>query len=226
MEKLSIGLVGVGKLGQFHCNALSQMPQVNLVGVHDTDATTRSEVAERFHCRDFATLDELIAAVDAVGVIVPTTEHLSVARQALEAGKPVFVEKPIAGSVEEAQELVDLAAAKQLTLQVGHIERFNPAIRALQGKGDDFVTKHSRKSLRILGTRSGAQHTYGERIELQAVVEGPLDVVEWSVTASGATLAEARARLAAADEALASAGAEVVQADIDVIRQWILDGVP
>ncbi|MBN1541458.1 Gfo/Idh/MocA family oxidoreductase [candidate division KSB1 bacterium] len=133
MQRLKIGLAGVGKLGQFHCNALSQLAEAELVGVFDIDNKVAAQVVETFRCRNFSSIDELIASVDAVGVIVPTTEHLAVAGRALEAGKPVFVEKPIASSVAEAHTLVEMAAKNNLTLQVGHIERFNPAIRALEG---------------------------------------------------------------------------------------------
>ncbi|HNT64370.1 MAG TPA: Gfo/Idh/MocA family oxidoreductase [bacterium] len=133
MQKLKIGLVGVGKLGQYHCNALSQLAEAELAGIHDTDAQISAQIAATYRCQNFSSLDALINAVDAVGVIVPTTGHLAVASRALQAGKPVFVEKPIAANVAQARELVELAAKKKLPLQVGHIERFNPAIRALAG---------------------------------------------------------------------------------------------
>ncbi|MBN1558851.1 Gfo/Idh/MocA family oxidoreductase [candidate division KSB1 bacterium] len=126
-----VGLVGVGKLGSFHCNALSHMSEAELVGVYDTDEKQRLAAATKFNCAACSSEDELLDAVDIVGVAVPTSQHSTVVCNALRRGKPVFVEKPIAGTIAEAEEIVALAAAKKIPVQVGHIERFNPAIRAL-----------------------------------------------------------------------------------------------
>jgi predicted dehydrogenase len=134
MSKIKIGLIGVGKLGAMHANSLSQNPETELTGVFDADAQRTQEIADKFHCAAFASLTELLTHVEAVGIIVPTTLHHRVTLQALAAGKPVFVEKPIAGSITEAEEMVQLALKKNIALQVGHIERFNPAIRALDGR--------------------------------------------------------------------------------------------
>jgi len=126
-----VGLVGVGKLGSFHCNALRQLEQAELVGVYDTDEEQRHAVAEKYGCESFATESELIKASQIVGVVVPTRSHLQVVRNALNSNKPVFVEKPIASTIAEAEEIVKLSASNNTPVQVGHIERFNPAIRAL-----------------------------------------------------------------------------------------------
>jgi len=144
MSKIKIGLVGVGKLGAMHANSLSQNPEAELVGVHDADASRTREIADKFHCMAFASPQELLAQVEAVGIIVPTTLHHPVTLQALAAGKPVFVEKPIAGSIAEAEEMVQLAREKKVALQVGHIERFNPAIRALDSRSlkPMFIESH------------------------------------------------------------------------------------
>ncbi|MDZ7725561.1 MAG: Gfo/Idh/MocA family oxidoreductase [candidate division KSB1 bacterium] len=127
----NVGIVGVGKLGNFHCRNLSQMQEARLVGVNDSDAERMAEISQTYNCKAFETPEALIDAVDVVGIIVPTTHHLRMAKLAIKARKPVFVEKPIAASVEEAQEMVDLAETHGVPLQVGHIERFNPAIQAL-----------------------------------------------------------------------------------------------
>ncbi len=132
MTRYKIGVIGVGKLGACHCNAITQLEDAELVGVFDVDKARKDEIAGKFHCTPFASDTDLIDAVDVVGVIVPTSAHLDVVKKALAAGKPVFVEKPIAATVEEAEEIVSLAQAKNLPVQVGHIERFNPAIRALE----------------------------------------------------------------------------------------------
>jgi predicted dehydrogenase len=128
---VKIGIAGVGKLGTFHCNTLSQLSGFQLVGVYDIDAAQARAVAERFHCQAFSDYGGMLKAVDSVGLAVPTTLHHDFTKQAIEQGKPVFVEKPIASSIREAEEMVALAAVKKVPIQVGHIERFNPAIRAL-----------------------------------------------------------------------------------------------
>mgnify|MGYP006291411925 FL=1 len=131
MSRHKIGIIGVGKLGSFHCNALSQLKEAELVGIYDTNEEQRQQIADKFNCQAFPSAQHVIDASDIVGVVVPTSDHMVVVRQALKSGKPVFVEKPIAGTIAEAEEIVDLASAHGLPVQVGHIERFNPAIRAL-----------------------------------------------------------------------------------------------
>ena len=144
MTKFKVGLVGVGKLGNYHCNALNQVTEAELVGVYDIDAQKCEEAAEKYRCLAFPDYTALLAEVEVVGIIVPTTYHLELATKAIEAGKAVFVEKPIASSVKEAERMVWLAKEKGVPLQVGHIERFNPAIRALNGAELDpmFIESH------------------------------------------------------------------------------------
>src|SRR5262245_20812569 len=127
---LRMAVVGTGALGRHHARILSQLPGVALVAVADTNAAAAAETAE--HCRTRPTTDyrELLPEVEAVVVAVPTTSHHRVAGDFLDAGVDVFVEKPIASRVEEARELVDLAARRGALLQVGHVERYNPALLA------------------------------------------------------------------------------------------------
>jgi predicted dehydrogenase len=127
---LRFGVIGVGRLGGAHARVLQEIPDVDLVGVHDTDTARAQEVAEKVGSRNFPDIDDLLGHVDAVVVAVTTSAHHAVTRAALEAGCNVLVEKPLTASLEEADDLVALAAAKQLFLGVGHVERFNPAIRA------------------------------------------------------------------------------------------------
>lgn len=133
MQKIKVGVVGVGKLGSLHCNALRFVEEAELVGVFDTNAEVAQDVAQKYHVNAFASMDELLESVQAVIIVVPTVEHYAVATRVIDFAKPVFVEKPIAATVAEARELVDRARQKGLIFQVGHIERFNPAIRALHG---------------------------------------------------------------------------------------------
>lgn len=129
---LPIGVIGTGHLGSLHAKMLAQLPSATLVGVFDADGTKAAQVAEAHGVRSFAKREDLLNAVEAVTIASVTSTHFEVAKACLNAGKHVLVEKPITSTTAEARELVDLAASKGLTLQVGHIERFNPAILALE----------------------------------------------------------------------------------------------
>lgn len=130
MSLVKIGVVGVGALGRHHARILSEMPGVELVAVADANSERGREVAQRHQCRWVADYRQLLADVDAVSVVVPTIGHLSVATDFLRAQIPVMVEKPLADSVEAGQTLVEMAERHKTLLQVGHIERFNPAWQA------------------------------------------------------------------------------------------------
>jgi predicted dehydrogenase len=138
------GVVGVGALGRHHARVWADTVGAELVGVQDVDAARAAEVAARHGCRAFPDLPSLLAAVDAVSVAVPTVDHHAVAREALEQGRDVLVEKPITATLEQADELVALAESRQAVLQTGHIERFNPATAVLleAGRGARFVEVH------------------------------------------------------------------------------------
>jgi predicted dehydrogenase len=132
MQPLPYGIIGVGHLGEIHARIASQMEEIDLVGVHDTDAGRCSSVAEKYGTRAFADLDQLLSRVRAVSVVVPTEHHGTVAARALEHGLDLFIEKPIAGTPEEGRRIIELARSKGCKLQIGHIERFNPAYLALK----------------------------------------------------------------------------------------------
>jgi predicted dehydrogenase len=138
------GVVGVGALGRHHARVWAGVPGARLVGVHDSDAARAAEVAAAHGCRAYLDLGSLLADTDALSVAVPTVEHHAVARQALEAGRDVLVEKPMTATLAEADDLVTCAASRGRILQVGHIERFNPATTALLtvGRGARFVEVH------------------------------------------------------------------------------------
>jgi len=138
------GVVGVGALGRHHARVWAGAPGTALVGVHDTDPVRAAEVAGQHGCRAYPDLASLLADTDAVSVAVPTVFHHAVARQALEAGRDVLVEKPMTATLAEADDLVAFAAERGAMLQVGHIERFNPATAALlgAGRGARFVEVH------------------------------------------------------------------------------------
>lgn len=129
---VKVGVVGVGALGQHHARVYASLPSARLAGVHDLDDGRAAEVGKRHGCPAFADLERLLAEVDAVSVAVPTVDHHRTARLALEAGRDVLVEKPISVTLEEADDLIRLAEERRAVLQVGHVERFNPATEVLQ----------------------------------------------------------------------------------------------
>ena len=132
MDQLRIGVIGVGHLGSLHAKMLSGIPDVCLSGVYDIDGEKAARIAAEFKSAAFTDVDALVASSDAVTIATPTTTHAEVARRAIEQGKHVFIEKPITQSVDEASALCSLAARRGVIIQVGHIERFNPAILALE----------------------------------------------------------------------------------------------
>ena len=127
---MKVGVVGCGHLGSIHARVYTEIPGVELCGVHDVDQGKSAAVAERLGCPRHETLASLAAAADALSICVPTTAHCDVAMVALAAGCHVLVEKPIASDLDSARRMVDEAARRGLQLMVGHVERFNPAIIA------------------------------------------------------------------------------------------------
>ena len=130
MQRLPVGVVGVGALGRHHARHYSTMHGAELVGVHDADPARAAEVAAELGTRAFASLGELLSAVRAVSVAVPTSHHCQVGLECLGAGVSVLMEKPIATTLAEADEMLAEAARHDVVFAVGHIERFNRAIRA------------------------------------------------------------------------------------------------
>jgi len=141
---LRAGVIGVGALGRHHARVWAAVPGARLVGVSDADPGRAAEVAAQHGGRAYAEAEELLADVDVVSVAVPTAFHHAIARRALELGRDVLLEKPMTATLAEADDLVALAAERGAMLQVGHIERFNPATQALlsAGRGARFVEVH------------------------------------------------------------------------------------
>ena len=132
MIPVRIGVIGVGHLGSLHAKMLKDMPGVSLAGVFDTDAVKAGSVAAQYSTVAAESLDALLEVTDAVTIATSTSAHYLVASRALESGRHVFLEKPITQTIPEADALCRSAAARDLLIQVGHIERFNPAILALE----------------------------------------------------------------------------------------------
>ncbi len=132
MKKVRAGVIGAGYLGQFHAEKYAGMPEVELVGLVDTDVDRATLLAGKLNTRASVDPASLIGKVDAVSIVTPTVLHHRIAKQFLEQGIHVLVEKPMTETIEQADELIGLAARKNVLLQVGHIERFNPAVTAVK----------------------------------------------------------------------------------------------
>jgi predicted dehydrogenase len=126
--KLNAVVIGVGSLGQHHARVYAMHEQANLVAVVDVDETARTAIAQKCGCNAFSTLDDVEDKIDIVSVVVPTSEHYRIASGLIRQGISVLVEKPITLTVDEGERLVSLAHEYNVILQVGHIERFNPAV--------------------------------------------------------------------------------------------------
>jgi predicted dehydrogenase len=131
-QSLRVGVIGVGHLGRHHARIYSMLPLVTLVGITDTDASRGQEIADEFNVSFYPKPDELLALIDAVSVVVPTSAHFSVVESCLNQDCHVLVEKPITNDEREGERLVKLAEDKGKILQVGHVERFNPILEKVR----------------------------------------------------------------------------------------------
>jgi predicted dehydrogenase len=129
---LKIGVIGAGHLGKFHLNNWAEIDGVQLVGFCDTDEDNATAVAEKYNIKRYTNASELMDDCDAIDIVAPTTYHFELCEAAIKKGKHVFVEKPLAHTMDEAKEILKLAKEANIKFQVGHVERFNPAFLALQ----------------------------------------------------------------------------------------------
>jgi predicted dehydrogenase len=133
-KALRIGVLGAGHLGKIHLNCLKMLPdQYELVGFHDADPTRAAAIAQEMGITAFPTYDALLAAVEVVDIVTPTLSHFDNASAAMRAGKHVFIEKPVTETVDEARRLMLLLKKHPVKVQIGHVERFNPAMEAIRG---------------------------------------------------------------------------------------------
>lgn len=151
---LKVGVLGAGHLGKIHLRLLNQSQKYNLVGFYDPNSENAEKVAAEFGYHKFNTISELIAAVDVVDIVTPTLSHFDCAKEAIQAGKHVFVEKPISNTIQEAEELITLSKKYNVKGQVGHVERFNPAFIATKNMivNPMFIETHRLAEFNPRGT--------------------------------------------------------------------------
>ncbi len=141
---VKIGVIGVGHLGQHHVRIFKEIPDCELVGIHDKNEDRASEIARLYDVKAYPEYEELLDDIDAIDIAVTTLHHYRLAKIALEKGKHLFIEKPITSKLEEGEELLELAKTKNLKIQVGHIERFNPIVLKIAAEIRDpmFIESH------------------------------------------------------------------------------------
>jgi predicted dehydrogenase len=202
-ERVRAAVVGVGYLGAFHAEKYAALPGVELIGVVDADRERAAAIARTLHVPALAGVEALFGRVDCVSIAVSTPAHYAVAAALLEHGVDVLVEKPITATVDEGRRLVALAAAQGRILQVGHLERFNPAIRSLAGilRNPRFIECHRLAPYTERGTDVDVilDLMIHDLDVILSVVDSPLERVEAvgvPVLSERADIANARLRFA------------------------------
>ncbi len=132
MEKLNIGVIGTGHLGKLHTKLLAEINNANLVGIYDANPEQAKSVAKELNVKSFEKIDQLLEFVNAVSIAATTSAHYELAKYCFEKNVHVFIEKPITATIPQAEEIVKISKEKNLKLQVGHIERFNPALVSME----------------------------------------------------------------------------------------------
>ena len=196
---LRCGVAGVGSLGQHHVRIYRSLPGVEFAGFFEANEARASEIAARFDCRRFGSLEELAEACDAVSVVVPTDRHAEVALPLLARGCHLLIEKPITATLEQAEQVLAAARAAGVLVQVGHIEHFNPVMSFLEREVDDprFITTERLAPFTPRGTEVGVVldlmiHDIGIVLELVKSPVERIDSVGVSVLSKSEDIANAR----------------------------------
>ncbi len=152
--KLKIGVFGAGHLGKIHIKCLLQSDEYTLVGFYEPNEVVAEKIAQEFGIQRFSDAETLIKAIDVVNIVTPTFAHFDLALQALQSDKHVFIEKPVTQTVEQAEILLAAATTRNLRVAVGHVERFNPALLALNGYdiAPKFIEAHRLATFNARGT--------------------------------------------------------------------------
>ncbi|HET9057423.1 MAG TPA: Gfo/Idh/MocA family oxidoreductase [Chitinophagaceae bacterium] len=151
---LKVGVFGVGHLGKFHLNNWKEISNVQIAGFYDPQDATAKEVIDKYQIKRYSSPEELLNNCDAADIVAPTPFHFELSKMAIRKGKHVFVEKPMANTMEEGRELIKLVKEADVKLQVGHVERFNPAFLALQNVSVNpmFIEVHRLAQFNPRGT--------------------------------------------------------------------------
>lgn len=195
MKPVAVGVLGVGSLGFHHARILQAIPEAQLIGVYDVDAERARSVASDLKTRAYPSSESLLQDVEAVTVVVPTSLHHEVGKAALEHGCHVLIEKPITSNLAEADELIQIAAARGRLVQVGHIERFNGAVRACEPYLENplFIESHRLAPFVRRGT------------DVPVVLDLMIHDIDLILSLVGAPVAEVRA-----------AGVSVLSGSVDI----------
>ncbi|MBF0458823.1 MAG: Gfo/Idh/MocA family oxidoreductase [Nitrospirae bacterium] len=197
---LRVGLIGVGYFGKHHGRIVSELNDTVLAAVCDTDFSRAEETAQRYNCQAVATLGEALPLADAFIIATPTQTHSAIAMACLRAGKHVFVEKPITGNVDEADQLIDEANKRGLILQVGHVERYNAGIRNLYALLDEPSYIEAQRLSPLIERAAGTDVTLDLMIH-------DIDIVLY--------IAQSPVK------SVNAAGASVLTRTIDVAKAWV-----
>jgi predicted dehydrogenase len=203
MKKLRVGVIGVGHIGSNHARIYAELPNAEFVAVFDIDLGRAAEIAAKYKTKAVESLNEFAEMVDAASVATPTNAHFSVARDLLARGKHLLIEKPITENTADARELAQRAAEKRLVLQVGHVERFNPVLSALEQRltHPRFIEAHRLSPYPNRSTEIGVVldlmiHDLEIILHLVNSTVETIDAVGVPVLSRGEDIANARLRFA------------------------------
>src|SRR5437762_3708557 len=203
MKKLRVGVVGVGHIGSNHARIYSELPNAELVAILDIDLARADEIGAKYKAKAMASLNEFAGMIDAASVATTTSAHFSIARDLLALGKPLLIEKPITEKTSDARDLAQVAAEKRLVLQVGHVERFNPVLSALEQRLTDprFIEAHRLSPYPNRSTEIGVVldlmiHDLEIILHLVNSAVENIDAVGVPVLSRGEDIANARLRFA------------------------------
>lgn len=151
---LNVGIFGVGHLGKFHLNNWKEIDNINLIGFYDPDDKTAAEIEENYKLKRYTSVEELLHDIDVADIVTPTQYHFELCEKAIRRGKHVFVEKPITKNLEEARRLINMVKEANVKMQVGHVERFNPAFVAAKEYSNNpmFIEVHRLAQFNPRGT--------------------------------------------------------------------------
>ena len=142
--KLKIGLIGLGHLGKIHLKCIREIEEIHFQGIYDVDIEIAKELSAQYQIPAYISYETLLDDIDAIVIVTPTTSHFELAKRAIEKGKHCFIEKPVTSTLEEANALIALQEKYGVKVQVGHVERFNPAFLAASPyiKNPKFIEAH------------------------------------------------------------------------------------